>query len=137
MPKPPQPTPVFGPTNPTPAETVALPARSYCSMVGLRPEAEQRYRELHGAVWPDVVAALRQAHIRNYHIYITTIGGQRCLVSHFEHTGDDLQADLAGIANDPTTRDRWWPITDLCQLRLQNTPPGEQWLPLERVMHLP
>lgn len=137
MPDPARPSPAYGPTNPTPAETAALPARAHCAMIGLRPEAEARYRELHARVFPEVVAALRRAHIRNYHIYVTTLAGRRYLVAHFEHTGTNLQADLARIASDPTTRDRWWPITELCQYRIDGTPPGEQWLPLERVMHLP
>ena len=40
------------------------------TVIRLRPEKEQEYRELHAAVWPDVLAALHRAHIRNYSIFL-------------------------------------------------------------------
>jgi len=37
---------------------------------------------------------------------------------------------------DPTTKNKWWPITDAYQIRLPGTPKGSQWLGMEQVMHL-
>ena len=133
----PVPAPVYGPSNPTPAQLAAAPVKAYGSVIALTPELEQKYRELHADVWPAIVAAQRRAHIQNYHIYAATLAGRRYLFSYFEYTGTDFAADRARIAQDPVTRDQWWPLTDACQLRLPGTPQDEQWLPLEQLMHLP
>ena len=95
------------------------------------------YRELHAQVWPEVVAAIHRANIRNFNIFVTEIAGRRYLFSHFEYIGTDPESDFASIGGDPTTRDRWWPLTDACQIRLPGTPAGEQWRSLEQVMRLP
>ncbi len=108
----------------------------YASAVELLPEKEEEYRELHANVWPEVQAAIKRANIQNYSIYIGNIEGKRYLFSYFEYTGDDFDKDMASIAEDPTTRDKWWPLTDACQKRIQGTSEGQQWLPLELAMHL-
>jgi L-rhamnose mutarotase len=40
------------------------------------------------------------------------------------------------MAQDPTIRDKWWPLTDACQTRLPGTPKNQQWLSMEQVMHI-
>jgi L-rhamnose mutarotase len=125
---------MLGPTNPPdPIDGI----HRFTAVVELLPEKEQLYRELHADVWDDVVAAIKKAHIQNYSISLGRIGGRSYLFSYMEYTGDDAEADFASIANDPTTRDKWWPITDACQRVIDGTPDGEQWLPLERLMHIP
>lgn len=129
--------PQYGPTNPSPAEQVEQRIRRYASLVELLPEKEELYRELHADVWPDVVAAVKRANIQNYSIHLLQLGSKKYLFRYFEYVGDDPERDFASITEDPTTRDKWWPITDACQLRIDGTPEGEQWLPAEMVMHLP
>ena len=122
---------MLGPTNPPdPVDGV----RRLTSVIELKPEKEQLYRELHADVWPDVVDAIRRANIRNYSISLGRISGKLYLFSYMEYTGDDLEADFASMASDPTTRDKWWPITDACQNIIDGTPEDQQWMPLERVM---
>ena len=128
--------PAYGPTNPLPAKAATSTPRYYCSIIGLRPEKEAEYRKLHASVWPEVRAAIRMANIRNYNIYIETLNGKKYLVSHFEYTGTNPDDDFARIAKDPTTRNKWWPLTDACQVVLKGTPPGQHWMPAEQVMHL-
>jgi len=128
--------PVFGPTNPTPEQASKARVKYYASMIVLRPEKEKQYRELHANVWPEVHAAIAKANIRNYNIYVTDLNGKRYLVSHFEYVGTNPEKDFAGIAKDATTRDKWWPITDACQIRLPGTPKGQQWKAVEQVMHI-
>ena len=120
-----------GPTNP-PDPVSGI--RRLTSVIELKPEKEQLYRELHADVWPDVVAAIRNANIRNYSISLGQIAGRTYLFSYMEYTGTDLAKDFAAMASDPTTRDQWWPITDACQQIIDGTPDGQQWMPLERVM---
>jgi L-rhamnose mutarotase len=110
--------------------------RCYGSVIEVKPEKEREYRELHADVWPEVKAAIHKANIRNYNIFVTELAGKRYLFTCFEYIGHDPEKDLGGIAQDPTTRDRWWPLTDACQMRLPGTPEGQQWKPIEQVMHL-
>ncbi|HTJ78551.1 MAG TPA: L-rhamnose mutarotase [Rariglobus sp.] len=130
--------PIYGSTNPapdTPAGKTAL--RTYAMMIELNLEKETLYRELHADVWPEVHAAIKRAHIANYHIYVTELAGRKYLVAHLDYTGDDPAKDFGSIANDTTTRDKWWPLTASCQHILAGTPEGQVWKPLERVMFIP
>ncbi|MEN9469033.1 MAG: hypothetical protein RL630_766 [Verrucomicrobiota bacterium] len=128
--------PVFGPTNPTPEVAAKAKVKYYGSIIELRPAKEKEYRELHANVWPEVRAAIAKANIRNFNIYVTDIAGRRFLVSQFEYTGTNPDADFASIGKDPTTKDKWWPLTDACQIRLPGTPEGRQWRGMELLMHL-
>jgi L-rhamnose mutarotase len=126
---------IHGPSNPAPQEVTGR--RHYASIVGLDPAKEKLYRDLHANVWPEVVAAIHRANIRNFNIYVTDIGGKRYLICTFEHIGADPAKDFASMGDDPVTRDKWWPLTDGCQIRLPGTPAGAQWRSMEQVMHLP
>jgi L-rhamnose mutarotase len=105
--------------------------RRVASVVHLRPEHAERYRELHAAVWPDVLAALRRAHVRNYSIFER----DGYLFSYLEYEGEDYAADMASVAADEATR-RWWELTDPCQEPLETVEPGEWWAPATEVFHL-
>ena len=129
--------PVHGRSNPVPLPATSPGVKYFSSIVGLDPKKEKQYRKLHAGVWPEVVAAIRKANITNFNIYVTEIEGRRYLVSTFEYVGTDPDKDFYSIAKDPTTRDKWWPLTDVCQIRLPGTPAGEQWRAMEQVMHLP
>lgn len=124
--------PVYGPTNPTPGGLRSMQVRRFGSVIGLRPEKEAYYRELHANVWPGVVERLRKSHIRNYSIYAAEIEGKRYLFSYFEYVGEDYKADMKAMADDPLTR-TWWQETDPCQIPLPNRSPGAQWSDLEMV----
>ena len=124
--------PLFGPTNPTPAELKSMAVKRFGSVIGLSPAKEQYYRELHANVWPTVIARLRKSNIRNYSIYATEIEGKRYLVSYFEYVGQDYESDMRAIAEDPETQ-RWWKETDPCQLPLPTRKPGANWSEMEMV----
>ena len=126
--------PVYGPTNPAPKQQEAAKVKRYASVIELCPEKEQEYRRLHAAVWPEVVAAVKRGNIRNYSIYVAELNGKKYLFSYLEYTGTDPKADFAKIGEDPTVKDKWWPLTDACQLRLPGTPEGEQWKAIEMLM---
>jgi L-rhamnose mutarotase len=129
--------PIFGPTNPSPEEQIASGVRRYAELVELVPEREEIYRQMHAEVWPEVVAAIKRAHVHNYTIFLVELSGKKYLFRYFEYTGSDPKKDFAAIAEDPTVRDKWWPITDGTQVRIPGTPDGEQWLPAEMLMYLP
>ncbi len=128
--------PFYGQTNPTPEQSANGQVKRFASITQLCPEKEETYRQLHANVWPEVVAAIKQANIHNYNIYIAEIEGKKYLFSTMEYTGDNAKEDFDSIANDPTTKNKWWPKTDACQKRLPGTPEGEQWLGIEMLMHI-
>jgi L-rhamnose mutarotase len=121
-----------GPTNPSPDQLARMPVRRLGSVIGLKPEKEDEYRKLHAEVWPAILDRLRKSNIRNYSIFFTELDGKRYLFSYYEYTGEDMEADLRAIAEDPATQ-RWWKETDPCQLPLSNRAPGANWSAMEMV----
>ena len=105
--------------------------RRYASVIRLRPEKDAEYRALHADAWPDVLAALTRASVRNYSIFIR----DGVLFSYLEYTGSDYERDMAEIATDEATRS-WWRLTDPCQQPLDTAEDGEWWAPAEEIFHL-
>ena len=103
----------------------------FASVIRLRPEKEAEYRALHADAWPGVLTALTRAHVRNYSIFLR----DGVLFSYLEYVGEDYEADMARVAEDPETR-RWWLLTDLCQQPVDGAAAGQWWAPMEEVFHL-
>ena len=100
-------------------------------VIGLKAEAEQRYKEYHAAVWPGVLDMIRQCNIRNYSIYLK----DGMLYSYFEYHGSDFKSDMAKMAGDPTTQE-WWSIMEPMQSPLPTRKEGEWWASMEEVFHM-
>lgn len=124
--------PVYGSTNPRRDEDGV---QRFGSVIGLKPQMEQRYRELHANAWESVTNCLKAANIQNYSIFLAELDGKKYLFSYLEYTGADLERDLQSIADDPETQ-RWWRETDPCQIPLPDRSPGENWSELERLFML-
>ena len=105
------------------------------SVIGLRKEKKDYYNKLHANPWPEINAMLKKCNIRNYSIYECELDGKLYLFSYFEYTGDDFDADMQKMKDDPKTNE-WWKETDPCQIRLTGTPKDQQWLTVEEVYHL-
>ena len=104
--------------------------KRYGMVIGIRPEKIEEYKELHAAVWPDVLKMISACNIRNYSIYLK----DNFLFSYFEYTGKDFDADMAKMAADPTTR-KWWDVCEPCQDPLSSRKEGEWWANMEEVFH--
>lgn len=104
--------------------------KRYGMVLKLRPEATEKYKEYHAAVWPEVLDMIRQCNIRNYSIYFK----DGYLFSYFEYTGADFDADMARMAADPKTQE-WWAIMKPMQQPLETRQPGEWWAGMEEVFH--
>lgn len=112
------------------------PVTRYAWVTGLKPEKATRYRELHAAPWPGVVAKIRECHIRNFSIHERAIDGKTYLFAYLEYTGDDFAADMKRMAADPETR-RWWAETDPCQSPLPDAAArGAIWADTRELMFL-
>ncbi|CCH53216.1 L-rhamnose 1-epimerase [Fibrisoma limi BUZ 3] len=93
----------------------------------LRPGVEAEYKRRHDEIWPELSAALADAGIRDYSIYLDRSSGTLFAVQkRLEgHRADDLP--MLSIMQ------RWWAyMADLMDTNPDNSPVVQ---PLERVFH--
>jgi len=110
--------------------------KRYGMIIGLRPEKVAEYKQLHAAVWPEVLKKIQECQIRNYSIYLRRLeDGQYYLFSYFEYAGSDFAADMERMAADPATQ-RWWSFCEPCQRPLADRAPKEWWANMEEVFHV-
>jgi len=110
--------------------------RRYGMVLGLKEDHIDRYKELHSAVWPDVLRMITACNLRNYSIFLRKLpDGKTYLFSYFEYVGEDFEADMRKMADDPTTR-QWWGECMPCQDPLPDRAEGEWWADMEEVFHL-
>jgi L-rhamnose mutarotase len=109
--------------------------KRYGSVIGLNDAKIEEYKQLHAAVWPDVLKMIKRCNIQNYSIYLRRLDdGQYYLFSYFEYTGSDFDADMAAMTADETTQ-RWWAVCKPCQKPLNSRAPNEWWASMEEVFH--
>jgi L-rhamnose mutarotase len=107
-----------------------MAVRRFGQTIRLHPGSIDAYERLHRETWPGVLAAIGVANIRNYSIYRH---GDR-LFAYFEYVGDDLEADMAAMAADPTVT-AWWALTDPMQDPEPNREAGAWWHTLPEIFH--
>lgn len=100
--------------------------------IGLKPEVIDEYRALHAAVWPDVLAVISAANIRNYSIFLRE--PENLLFAYWEYHGSDFTADAAEMARSPAMQ-KWWEICDPLQQPLATRKDGEWWAQMVEVFH--
>jgi L-rhamnose mutarotase len=105
--------------------------KRYGSLLRLKPEAIEEYKEYHVNVWPEVLDTIRKCNIRNYSIYLK----DGYLFAYYEYHGDDHAADMAKMAADPKTQE-WWSIMMPMQDPVPTRKEGEWWAEMEEVFHL-
>ena len=93
----------------------------------VKPEMLAEYRRLHEAVWPEVLAALHRAGIRNYTIY----QHGELLFSTMEYVGEDFGADRARLLAEPAM-ERWNALTGPCVEPLASAG-GVAWVAMDEV----
>ena len=114
----------------TPPDTVETIKR-VGSVIGIKPDKLEEYKELHAKVWPEVNAILTDCNIHNYSIYYK----DGFLFSYFEYTGINYEKDMKKMADNPVTK-KWWKLTDPLQVPLDSRKDGEWWAEMEEVYHL-
>ena len=67
--------------------------RRVCFQLQVKPGQIEAYRAAHAAVWPDMLAALKETGWQNYSIFLRPDG---LVIGYFET--NDLQANLDGMA---------------------------------------
>ena len=99
-------------------------------VIRLKPEMEEKYRELHANAWPEVLAKIEDCNIRNYSIFLR----DGYLFAYMEYIGNDFAADMAKMAEDPMTQ-LWWKETDPCQMPVETAGENVWWADMEEVFH--
>lgn len=121
---------------------VDRPARSVrrlAAVTGLKTDKEALYRTLHATTWPGVLRQTKDSNIRSFSIFLKDLGDKLYLFYYLEYIGDDLDADMKAMAENPVIR-RWWKLTDDCQIPLPDAPvdaAGKKgpWTPMDEVFH--
>lgn len=102
-------------------------------IIRLKPEAIEEYKRIHADVWSGVLAQIADSGIKNYSIFLRE--PENLLFAYFEYHGEDLAADMAKMAEDPTTQE-WWKITDPMQQPLDTVEEGQWWAAADEVFHV-
>lgn len=101
-----------------------------CFLLQVRPERLDEYRREHEAVWPAILAALRETGWHNYSLFLRDDG---LLVGYFETP--DLAAALAGMAAREVNA-TWQARMAHFFADLGDRRPDEGFLRLEEIFHL-
>ena len=101
-------------------------------VISLKAEIIAEYKRIHATVWPEVLAAIAQANIRNYTIFLKE--PENLMFAYWEYHGDDFAADMAGMGEVREMQD-WWKITEPMQIPFDTRGPGEWWAMMEDVFH--
>ena len=113
----------------------AQKVQRFGSVIGLKAEKLDYYKELHANAWPEVLKMIKDCNIRNYSIYLHKLDdGNYYLFSYFEYTGEDFKGDMAKMAADPITQ-KWWSFCKPCQKPLETHKEGEWWSNMDEVFH--
>jgi L-rhamnose mutarotase len=101
-----------------------------CFLLKVKPDRLAEYKERHKAVWPDMLAALRETGWHNYSLFLREDG---LLVGYFETP--NYQEALAGMAQ-RDVNSRWQREMAPFFENLGGRRPDEGFLRLEEVFHL-
>ena len=97
-------------------------------------EAIRAYEQWHrpDRIWPEIVASLRAAGIRELEIFRT---GNRLVMAMEVGEGFDPAAKAAADAADPRVQ-AWERMMERFQQALPWAAPGQKWVPMERIFSL-
>jgi L-rhamnose mutarotase len=100
-------------------------------VIGIKPEKITEYKELHADSNPGVRDLLTKYHMRNFSIYLHEIDGKYYEFGYYEYTGNDFEADMAKLADEPRNKE-WLSICDPMQVPLKGY---KSWAEMEEVYH--
>ena len=109
--------------------------KRFGNVIELKADKLEEYKALHSDSRPGVRHLLTKYNIKNYSIFLHKFDdGKYFLFSYFEYVGSDFDRDMEQLKNEPENQ-RWWKLTDLCQIPLKNRHPDKQWSQMEEVYH--
>ena len=109
--------------------------RRIASIVRLKREHLQAYKDCHAAVWPAVLQQIKDCNISDYSIFLDE--QSMTLFATMKYYGSDFDADMEKMKANPEVR-RWWEMTDNMQETLVEGSEGSTdakgwWKSLEEV----
>jgi L-rhamnose mutarotase len=106
----------------------------YCLALDLKedPELIAQYEAYHRAVWPEILASIREAGILDMQIYRT---GNRLFMIMEVSAAFDGAAKAAADATNPKVVE-WEQLMDTFQQRLPWAAPNQKWVPMEQIFAL-
>jgi L-rhamnose mutarotase len=118
---------------PAPGRTcgVSVSGVRYGSVIGIRPEMAAQYEEVHRNAPRAVLQTIADCNIVNYSIFRY----QELLFSYFEYVGENYEADMQKMAEDPATQ-KWWELCKPMQRQTPDRAEGTWWTPIPEVFHV-
>ncbi|HXV32186.1 MAG TPA: L-rhamnose mutarotase [Sinorhizobium sp.] len=101
----------------------------YAFRMRLNPGMAEEYKARHDAIWPELVALLKDAGVSDYSIHLDEETG--LLFGVLWRTADHGMADLP---SHPVMRKWWAHMADIMETHADNEPVA---VPLKTVFHLP
>lgn len=105
--------------------------KRFGQVIAVKPEKLADYVYWHQNPWPEINAMIKDCNIQNYSIY----HHNGLLFAYFEYVGEDFEADMQRMADDPKTQ-AWWALVKPFQNPLPERPQGAWWTDMSEVYHL-
>ncbi|WP_346860769.1 L-rhamnose mutarotase [uncultured Draconibacterium sp.] len=99
--------------------------------IKLKPDGAAEYIKHHAAVWPGVLAKIKECNLSNYSIFVR----DTILFAYFEYTGKDFDADMKKMAAHEETQ-RWWDVVKPLMQPIDSATSDEFWADMEEIFHL-
>lgn len=109
--------------------------RRFGQVIGIDPAHIDDYIDHHQNVFPEVLAALTAAEVRNYSIFLDT--DLNLLFAYMEYHGPDAEfEDRMAEVGRVSTESGWWALTGAMQRPLESRSADEWWKNMREVFHL-
>jgi len=105
--------------------------KRYGFVIKVAPGMLEEYKRLHANPWPGINEKIKECNITNYTIYHR----DGLLFGYYEYVGEDYEADMARMGEDPQTQ-KWWDACYPCLETLPTVPGGRGWADMEEIYHL-
>lgn len=96
----------------------------------LKPEKIQEYCALHANPWPEVLKTITDCNLQNYSIF----RNGDLVFAYFEYVGQDYEADMEKMAQDPVTQ-QWWTHTKPCFEKFAISPDSEFYHDMQQIFY--
>lgn len=100
-------------------------------VIKVLPEKLEEYRNLHEAVWPEVLRVLRSNHVSNYSIFLK----DDLLFGYLEYTGSDFAGDFKKMGDEQIMQ-QWYALCGPCQQPLDSRRTGEWWAVMDQLFFM-
>ena len=111
------------------------PVKRYCQTLDLRddPALVAEYRRRHAAVWPEILAGIREVGILDMDIYLLGNRAFMIVETPLDFAWDSAMERLASLPR----QQEWEDYMSIFQAAEPGQTSAQKWKPMERVFNLP